>query len=107
MPSVPHFLSNTPDEGIGNIVGVGVIVGTAVGVGTDGVLVEGNNWGAAWTVIVGVAAGAFAPQATEPTMLTASNNKINGLMLVTHMNRAVIVPRTLHPGRSVGNKKAA
>ena len=70
-------------------------------------LVEGNNWGAAWTVIVGVAAGSFAPQATEPTMLTASNNKINGLMLVTHMNRAVIVPRTLHPGRSVGNKKAA
>ena len=60
MPFVPHLLTNTPDEGIGNIVGVGsnigiaigvgsavgiavgagTAVGIAVGVGTDGVLVE-------------------------------------------------------------------
>ena len=58
MPSVPHFISNTPDEAIGKIVGVGsnigiaigvgiavgagTAVGIAVGVGTDGVLVERN-----------------------------------------------------------------
>ena len=93
---MPHFLANTPDEGIGNIVGVGsnigiavgveTAVGIAVGVGTDGVLVEGNIWGTTWTVIVGVTAGSFVPQATAPKMLTASNKNNNGLMLVIRMN---------------------
>ena len=94
---MPHFLSNTPDEGIGTIVGVGSnigiaigvgsAVGIAVGVGTDGVLVERNIRGTTGARLVGVTAGSFVPQATEPTMLTASNKNNNGLMLVIRMNQ--------------------
>ena len=57
MPSEPHFISNTPDEAIGKIVGVEAMVGIAIGVGTDGVLVEGNIWGITGARLVGVATG--------------------------------------------------
>ena len=52
---MPHFISNTPDEAIGKIVGVEAIVGIAIGVGTDDVLAERSIWGITGARLVGVA----------------------------------------------------